>query len=80
MNTIQTYPLDRIKAEQQRHLDFQNNVITHITMLAGWEIIELLRWKPGVVQYIAERTLRGKRERQIGYAKDEVFSRLQLPK
>lgn len=68
----------RVEAEK-RHLDFVHNVITHINMLAGWEIIELLRWKPGVVKYIAERSINGGRERQIGYAKDEVFASLQLP-
>lgn len=65
--------------EERRHLDFANNVITSINMLAGWEIIELLRWKEGVVKYIAERSLHGKWERQIGYARDEVFTRVQLP-
>jgi hypothetical protein len=68
----------RVAAEKS-HLDFVNNVITSINMLAGWKIIELLRWKTGVVKYIAERSLHGRRERQIGYAKDEVFESLQLP-
>jgi len=66
-------------AAEKRHLDFVNNVITSINMLAGWEIIELLRWKPRVVKYIAERTLHGKRESEVGYAKDEVFAPVQLP-
>jgi len=66
-------------AAKRRHLDFVNNVVTSINKLAGWEIVELLRWKPGVVKYIAERSLHGKRERQIGYAKDEVFASVQLP-
>lgn len=68
----------RIEAEK-RYFDFTHNVITSINMLAGWEIIELIRWKPGVVQYIAERSLHEKRERMIGYAKDEVFASVQLP-
>ena len=65
--------------KEKRHLDFKNNVVTSLAMLAGWDIIALDRWKPGVVKYTAERTLHGRKERQIGYAKDAVFEALQLP-
>jgi hypothetical protein len=68
----------RLEAEK-KHQDFIHNVIDSIKMLAGWDIVSLDRWKHGVVKYTAERTLHGMRERQIGYAKDEVFESLQLP-
>jgi len=64
---------------EKKHQDLIHNVIHSIKMLSGWDIIALDRWKPGVVKYTAERTLHGRRERQIGYAKDEVFESLQLP-
>lgn len=62
------------KAEQDR-LNEQYNVITSLGELSGWTILELERFKPGVVRFHACMGNFFK----IGYAKDEVFYSVQLP-
>jgi hypothetical protein len=75
--------LAKERAEKAR-LDRENNVITDLSELSGWEIMELRRHKPGVVRWAAERNKLptqyspNGRERREGYAKDEVFARLQI--
>jgi len=61
-------------------LDRENNVITDLSQLKEWKILELTRFKPGVVQYRAMRKSGSKMEHITGYAKDEVFKSMQLPK
>ncbi len=71
-----------VEREVRNKLDADNNVITDIAQLNGWTVIELIRHKPGVVKYIAQRhsvATQGMVQ-IIGYAKDEVFAAVQLPK
>lgn len=70
---------DQAQQRLKRELDRAHNVITSLHELRGWDIVGLERWKPGVVRYTAERQLGRKHERKMGFAKDAVFSALQLP-
>jgi hypothetical protein len=56
-------------------LDEEQNVITSLEQISGWDIIRLERWKPGIVRYHATKG----QEHIMGYAEDVVFKRLQLP-
>jgi hypothetical protein len=82
---LRTFPrnqaeLDHLNAAEKARLDRVHDVITDIRELSGWEIMEILRHKPGVVRWAAERdgVVLGGRVRREGYAKDEVFARLQI--
>lgn len=66
--------------EEEARLDRAYNVIHSVLELKGWDVVELERYKPGVVRYRAQRPIRNGVEQRIGFAKDEVFSVWQLPK
>lgn len=57
------------------------HVITDLLELAGWTVLELRRWKPGVVQVHARISWTGRRpaRKMVAYAKDSVFAAVQLP-
>ncbi len=66
--------------QEKARLDREHNVIERLDDLKGWEITGFIRWKPGVVRWFAEAPNHGGgRTRISGYARDEVFARLQLP-
>ncbi len=73
---------DARDAAELARLNREHNVVTDIAQLNGWTIVELIRHRPGVVKYIAQRhaVATSGMLQIIGYAKDEVFTRLQLPK
>lgn len=64
---------------EEARLNRENRVINGLDEIKGWEITDLWRWRPGIVRYAAERDCDRGRERITGYAKDEVFDRLQIP-
>jgi hypothetical protein len=68
----------RYEAERDA-LNREHNVIEDLSELTGWQITGLRRWKDGVVQYTAFRRNGASAEQKMGYAKDEVFSAVQLP-
>lgn len=62
------------KLQRERRIaNDEHNCIEHLIELAGWDVVELKRWKPGVVQYRARRISGSCAEQKIGYAKDSVF-------
>lgn len=58
------------------HLNKKYGVIESLRELEGFTIVELSRYKSGVVRY---RATKGMTEHRMGFAKDEVFAGAQLP-
>ncbi len=78
--------IELVERELKNKLDADNNVITDLAQLKEWTIVELVRHRPGVVKYIAQRhsppphgSTGGGLIQIIGYAKDAVFAAVQLP-
>jgi len=74
-----TYKYQRRYEEEKKSFERYNNVIKDISEIIGWTVTGLRRWKVGVVQYTAIQKAGAITKHKIGYAKDKVFSSLQLP-
>ncbi len=82
IDTITKEERDARDAAELAHLNREHNVITDLAQLNGWIVVELIRHRPGVVKYIAQRhsvVAAVGMVQIIGYAKDEVFAAVQLP-
>jgi|11BtaG_2_1085332.scaffolds.fasta_scaffold63884_3 hypothetical protein len=80
LDSHSTHKYQRRYEAEKKSLDQNHNVIKDISELIGWTVTGLRRWKVGVVQYTAiQKFSVAITKHKIGYAKDEVFSSLQLP-